>query len=288
DLRNAGAVAFTDGTEPIWHTDIFAKALLYLQKFNGLLINRPEDKLLTNYGGMNEGIYSTQLGMRGMPSIAEELMIDRDLRLLRYSGGRLHLAGLSTAKSVDMVREAKKEGLDISCDVAVHQLIFDHSMLKDFDTNYKVNPPFRSKDDIQALLNGLADDTIDVIVSDHQPHEEECKKLEFDQAAFGIIGLQTLLPLINRVTSEVPMEKFMHKLTRAPRELLNMTVPEIKEGNEANLTLFDPEKVWTYEQSTNFSKSSNSPLLGTELKGKVLAVFNRGKHWMDQTLQPAD
>ena len=244
DLSRAGAVAFTDGTEPIWHTDIFVKALLYLQKFNGLLINRPEDKLLTNFGGMNEGIYSTQLGMGGMPSIAEELMIARDLRLLRYTGGRLHLAGLSTANSVAMVREAKEEGLSVTCDVAVHQMIFDHSMLTDFDTNYKVNPPFRSKEDIQALISGLVDDTIDLIVSDHQPHEEECKKLEFDQAAFGIIGLQTLLPLMNRVIPEIPLEKFVHKVTRAPRELLDIPVPEIKEGSEANLTLFDPAKVW--------------------------------------------
>ena len=283
DLRKAGAVAFTDGTEPIWHTDIFVKALLYLQKFNGLLINRPEDKHLTNFAGMNEGIFSTQLGMRGMPSIAEELMIARDLRLLRYTGGRLHFAGLSTAKSVEMVREAKEEGLQVSCDVAVHQLVFDHSLLQDFDANFKVNPPFRSDDDIKALLQGLADDTIDVIVSDHQPHEEECKKLEFDQAAFGIIGLQTLLPLINRVASEIPIEKFLEKVTRTPRELLDLPIPEIKEGNEANLTLFDPDRVWTFDQSTNLSKSSNSPLLGTELKGKVMAVFNRGKHWMDQS-----
>jgi len=182
DLNASGARAFSDGKNPVWHTDILLKSLLYLQKFDGLLINRPEDTMLTRLGSMNEGVNSTILGLRGMPKLGEELMIDRDIKILEYAGGRIHFSNISTEESVNLIRKAKKTGLRLSCDVAAHQLVLDDSALMEFDTNFKVNPPLREEKDLKALKKGLDDGTIDVIVSSHTPQDEENKKLEFDLA----------------------------------------------------------------------------------------------------------
>jgi dihydroorotase len=282
DLHTGGAVAFSDGIEPLWNTDIVVKTLQYLQKFDGLLITRPEDKLLTQFGTMNEGLSSTMMGLRGMPTLAEELVIDRDLKLLEYAGGKIHFSQVSSARSVELIRKAKHLGLNVSCDVAAHQLFFDDSLLKDFDTNYKVNPPLRGTEDIEALLNGVEDGTIDVIVSGHIPQDQESKKLEFDYAEFGMLGLQTVMPILNQISKRISWEKLIEKLTVNPRKLLNLPLPEIKEGKEANLTLFDPKKSWKYDKSTNYSKSSNSPLLGQELEGAVVGVFHDVQHWFNK------
>jgi len=284
DLQNSGAVAFTDGENPIWQTDILLKALQYLQKFDGLLIQKPEDKRLNLFGTMNEGINSTSLGMKGMPKLSEEIIIARDLEILEYAGGRLHFSNISSAKSVNQIRKAKQRGIQVTCDIAAHQPVFDDYIIEDYDTNYKVNPPFREQNDNKALLKGLNDGTIDVIVSGHCPQDEESKKLEFDLAEFGIIGVQTAFSNIIEFSQLVKLETLIEKITSKPRQILGMEIPTIKEGSMANLTVFDPKVSWTFSESNNQSKSSNSPFLNQNLKGKAMAVFNNRKHLIDPDL----
>ncbi len=273
DLNEAGASGFTDGFNPIWHSDILLKSLQYLQKFDGILINRPEDRHLTQFGTMHEGIQSTMLGMKGMPELAESLMISRDIDLLRYAGGKIHFSTVSATESVTLIRQAKKEGLNVTCDMAAFQTAFLDEDLSDFDTNYKVNPPFRTKANRRALIRGLKDDTIDVIVSAHCPQDEECKKLEFDLADFGLIGLQTLGANLVSLSSEIPLEQLLDKVSVRPREILGMPDAVINDGEEANLTLFDPSAEWELNASTNRSNSINSPYWNKKLTGKAVAVI---------------
>lgn len=280
DLHEAGVVGFTDGLRPIWHTDILLKALQYLQKFNGVLIDHPQDNWLSMFGQMHEGVHSTRLGLKGMPRIAEEIAVGKHLEIVHYAGGRLHFARISTAKSVELIRAARKR-LNVTCDIASYQPLLDDSMLVDFDTNYKVDPPLRERADNDALIRGLKDGTIDVICSAHLPQDEESKNVEFDLADFGMTGLQTLGCNLTSLSKHMDWEVLIGKITTAPRSVLNMESPVIAEDTKANLTLFDPERTWKLDQSTNLSKSRNSPWFGKELKGKAAAVFNNSKHWFD-------
>lgn len=295
DLHHAGAVAFSDGTHPLQNPDLLLKTLQYLQPVNGLLMNRPEETLLTRFGQMHEGIQSTLLGLKGIPALAEELIIERDLRLLDYVVGRvetrrllgsngvigsgfppaLHFSTISTARSVELIRQAKGQGMPISCDVAAHQLVFDDSALAGFDTNLKVNPPFRSTDDVAALWAGLADGTIDAIVSDHLPQDAESKNLEFDQAEFGIIGLETVFAAAITYNQELPLAKLIEKLSICPRQILRLPALSIAEDEPASLTLFDPTGTWTYDRT--HSKSKNSPFLGQMLTGRVVGTIHHGQ-----------
>src|SRR5688572_10356686 len=281
DLHHAGAVGFTDGLKPIWHTDIFLKSLQYLQKFNGLLIDHPEDVWLNMFGQMHEGINSTRLGLKGMPRIAEDIAVTRNLELLGYAGGRLHFSRLSSGRSVDLIRAAKKK-LNVSCDVTVYQALLDDSVLFDFDTNFKVNPPLREKQDNDALIKGLKDGTIDVLTSGHTPHEEESKNLEFDLSDFGMINLQTFASNLVTLSQAVELEVLIEKITSNPRKLLGLDVPKIDVEEKANLTLFDPNKTWTFDEKVNLSKARNSPWLNKEIKGKAVAVFNNGRTRIDE------
>ncbi|GAB4032368.1 dihydroorotase [Spirosoma jeollabukense] len=305
DLHHAGAVAFSDGTHPLQNPDLLLKTLQYLQPVNGLLMNRPEEQLLTSFGQMHEGVQSTLLGLKGMPALAEELMVERDLRLLDYVLGVehgawsmeseaksnleplspnphapsstppvLHFSTISTARSVELIRQAKAQGMPVSCDVAAHQLVFDDSALAGFDTNLKVNPPFRSKADVAALWAGLADGTIDAIVSDHSPQDAESKNLEFDQAEFGVIGLETVFAAVMTHNQNVPLAQIIEKITSRPRQILRLLPVHIAGGQPANLTLFDPTATWTYDRT--LSKSKNSPFLGQRLTGRVIGTVHHG------------
>ncbi len=279
DLHKAGAVAFSDGLKNISHTGVLLRALQYTQAFDGLVMQLASDKILSN-GHMHEGIISTKLGLKGLPSIAEEMMIQRDLEILRYTGGKIHFSTISTARSVDLIRKAKQEGLKVTCDIAAYQLSFlDEDLAKDafiFDTFLKVFPPLRTQDDKNALLEGLKDNTIDVIVSNHIPHDEEAKKLEFDLAAFGMINFQTAFAAIRKQTEKyLSIEELIQKITINPRKILKIEQPKIKEGEKANLTVFYPNEEWKFTKEINISKSKNSPFinLGNNLKGKVLKTF---------------
>ncbi|MER0441303.1 dihydroorotase [Emticicia sp. W12TSBA100-4] len=290
DLHQAGAVAFTDGDHTLWNADILLKTLQYLAPIDSLLMNRPEEPSMTIFGQMHEGIESTLLGMKGIPSTAEELMLMRDLKLLEYYLGKdfspkekssLHFSTISTKVGVELIRQAKSKGLPVSCDIAAHQLAFTDADLKDFDTNFKVNPPFRSQEDIEALQQGLADGTIDVVVSDHNPQDEESKNLEFDMADFGVIGLETAFSVANTY-SNLSIDKIIEKLTTSPRKLLRLENVSIKEGNHANLSIFDPSQEWIYESKNIQSKSKNSPFIDKKLTGKVKAVVNKGKIFINK------
>ncbi|MEO6284706.1 MAG: dihydroorotase [Dyadobacter sp.] len=283
DLHEAGAIAFTDGEHPVQNADLFLKTILYLQPLNALLMNRPEDRELSLYGQMHEGVTSTLIGMKGIPSLAEEMMLTRDLKLLEYAleksmyqsaAPALHVSLISTSQAVELIRAAKAKGLPVSCDIAAHQLAFLDTDLIDFDTNLKVNPPFRSESDLNALKDGLADGTIDAIVSDHNPHDEESKNLEFDHADFGMTGLETAFSTALEY-SGLNVEDIVEKLTNVPRHILRLTEIGIQEGSIANLTFFEPETEWNFEKS--YSKSKNTPFLGKRLKGKVRGVINNGK-----------
>ncbi|MBT1698487.1 dihydroorotase [Fulvivirgaceae bacterium PWU4] len=280
DLHEAGAVGFTDGLKPIWHTDIMLKALQYLQKFNGVLIDHPEDNWLNMFGQMHEGINSTRLGLKGMPRIAEEIVVSKYLELLAYAGGRLHFSRISTAKSVELIKAARKK-LNVSCDVTAYQPLLEDSLLVDFDTNYKVNPPLREKADNDALIKGLKEGSIDVICSGHVAHDDESKNLEFDLADFGIISLQTFGANLVSLSRNVDWDVLIEKVTVGPRRVLNLEMPRIEEDTKANLTLFDPQREWVLDEKSNSSKSKNSPWFGQQLRGKAVAVFNNTKHAFD-------
>ena len=284
DLHEAGAVAFTDGEYSIQNPDIFLKSLQYLTQFGGLLINHPEDTNLTHFGQMHDGSVSTFLGMKGMPQMAEEIMLMRDITLLKYvmetpfmkefsNKSILHFSCISSLETVNLIRMAKEMELPVTCDVAAHQLCFTENDLIDFDSNFKVNPPFRTQEDVEALWEGLADGTIDVIVSDHNPQDEESKKLEFDMAEFGVIGLETVFASVNTYNKELTLEDIIETITDNPRKILRLKNPEIAEGAKANLTIFSPSHEWIYEEKSIISKSKNSPFIGKNLKGKVIKVI---------------
>lgn len=278
DLQRAGALAFTDGAKPVQGAEVIVKALQYLQPFNGVLMNRPEHTRLTEFGQMHEGVVSTQLGMKGIPALAEEVMVTRDLQLLEYTGGRLHFSLISSAGSVEAIRAAKARGLQVTCDVASYQVAYTDASMLPFDTNYKVSPPFRNKEDADAILQGLEDGTIDAVASAHQPQDTESKKLEFDLAEFGIINLETAFAVANStMTGTVSLEKLIEKLSTSPRRILNLPACGIAEGQEACLTLFHPALKWTPTQDSIRSKSKNSPFIGQELTGKVVGLLNKGQ-----------
>lgn len=275
DLENAGAIAFTDGLRPIWNTELLLKALQYVQKFDGLIINRPKDVHLAQHAQMHEGLMSTTLGMNGEPSLSEEIAIKRDLDILRYAGGRLHFSQLSTAGGVKLIERAKKDGLSVTCDVAIHQLLYTDEDLLGYDSNLKVDPPLRSGKDQKALLKGLKSGVIDAIVSAHQPQDPENKELEFDLATAGICSLPTFYSNLLSLVSEVlPIELLLEKVTVAPRKILNLHPVRIVKGARASVGLFDPSVSWTFDQRTNPSKSINSPQWGAQLMGRCVGVVN--------------
>lgn len=277
DLHHAGAIGFTDGLKTIWNTDIFLKTLQYLQAFNGLLIDHPEDIWLNLYGQMNESPVSARLGLKGMPALAEELALSRNIKLLNYAGGRLHMARISTARAVSLLRTARKK-LSVTCDIAAYQPLLDDTLLETFDTNYKVNPPLRQRRDNDALVRGLQDGTIDVICSGHIPQDDESKQVEFDHAEPGIINLQTTGACLTELSAQVPWETLIEKIAVNPRRVFGLPQPVIEAGEKANLTLFNPNATWVLDESTNKSKSRNSPFWGKRITGRVVAVFNNTRH----------
>jgi dihydroorotase len=281
DLNDAGAVAFSDGLKPITNTDIFLKALQYVKKFNGVVIDHAQDAWLDLFGQMNESPVSASLGLKGMPKLSEEVAASRNIKLLVYSESRLHLARVSAPRVLDLIRTAKKKGANLTCDITAYQATVSDTVLTDFDTNYKVNPPLREKADNDNLIKGLQDGLIDIICSGHLPQDEESKVVEFDHADFGIINLQTVASQLTTLSKEVPWEDLMEKISINPATLMQAELPVIEPDAKANLTLLDPGFEWTFDEKNNFSKSKNSPWLGQKLKGKVRAVFNNNKHWID-------
>ncbi|MFC4817564.1 dihydroorotase [Flavobacterium sp. GCM10023249] len=271
DMKNAGAVAFGDYNKSLDNANLLKIALQYTQDFEGTVIAFSQDNHIKGKGIVNEGITSTQLGLKGIPALAEELIIARNLFILEYTGGKLHIPTLSSAKSVALVREAKAKGLQVTCSVAVHQLVFTDDVLNGFDANYRVSPPLRTEADRKALIEGVLDNTIDCITSDHNPIDIEHKKLEFDLAKNGTVGLESAFGALQTV---LPTEVIVSKLTSG-RSVLGLPEVTISEGQEANLTLFNPEGNWTFEASNLLSKSKNSAFLGSNMQGKAYGIYNQ-------------
>jgi dihydroorotase len=278
DLHQAGALAFTDGETGIQKGDLLIKALQYAQFFKGLIMQRPQDERLSQHGLIHEGLTSVQLGLKGIPALAEEVMVARDLKLLEYAGGKLHLSLISTAGAVDQIRQAKARGLQVTCDIASYQVAFTDEEIEPFDTNYKVNPPFRSQQDRQALIQGLQDGTIDALVSGHKPQDPESKILEFDLADFGITNLETAFAVAHTYLAQtLTLEQLVEKFVLAPRRILGLPVPVIQEGATAELTLFQAGHDWIPQPERRASKSANSPFFGRTLSGKVFGIVHKNQ-----------
>lgn len=273
EMSEAGAIAFTDDKKEV-NTGLMAKSLLYAKNINKLIISFPNDTSLSKNGQMHEGETSTKMGLKGIPSLSEELRITRDIALAEYNDSPIHFATISTQKSVELIRQAKEKGTKVTCDIAAHQLCFTDEAAKEYESNYKVLPPFRKQTDIDALIIGLKDGTIDAICSDHTPHDIEDKRLEFDLAEFGVIGLETTFASITTATKgKLELNTVIEKLTTGPRTILGLNSGGIKVGEKANVTLFNPDLAWTFEKSDIRSKSKNSPFIGTEFTGKALGII---------------
>ncbi|MBL4677836.1 MAG: dihydroorotase [Mucilaginibacter sp.] len=275
DMFKSGAKAFTDGNRPVQDAGLMERAMLYVQNFGAKVISYPEDTSIAGKAKVNEGVVSTMLGMKGIPALAEELMIARDLYLAEDTGAEIHFTTVSTAHAVELIREAKRKGVKVTCDVAVHNLVLTDEALMGFDSQYKVKPPLRTKNDVDALIAGLKDGTFDAIVSQHTPHEIEFKDVEFEVAEFGIVALQTALPLL--LKTGLSAEFIVEKLSVNPRKILNTDIASVTEGAQANLIVFNIDTEWEYNRTTNRSKSFNSPFIGQNLKGKVLLSCNNNQ-----------
>lgn len=279
-LKAAGAVAFSDDGDWIANSSLMRRALEYLKSFNLVLISHCEDRNLSGNGVVNEGYFSTITGLEGIPREAEEVALFRDLALARMSGSSLHVAHVSTARSVKLIREAKQVGVKVTAEVTPHHFTLTEKEVTSFDTNTKVNPPFRGGEDIEALKEGLIDAAIDVIATDHAPHIIEEKEKDYADAPFGIIGLETALGLVIKELVEKRILSLMEaiaKLTINPARILGIDRGKIKEGVKANITIFDPGKVWLVKEEELASKSRNSPFIGWELPGKIEWTIVGGK-----------
>lgn len=273
DMKNAGAIAFGDYKKPIQNANVLKIALQYVQDFDGLIIAFSQDNSIKGKGVANEGVESTKLGLKGIPTLAEELQIARNLFLLEYTGGKVHFPTISTAKSVELIKEAKSKGLNVTCSTAVHLLTMTDEKLADFDTRFKVYPPLRDEATRQALINGVLDGTIDCITSEHNPLDIEHKKLEFNSASNGTIGLESAFAALNTV---LPLEVIVDKLTSA-RTIFKIDTPSIKEGNKVNITLFNPTKEYSFTKENILSKSKNSAFLNHPMNGEVYGVVHGDK-----------
>lgn len=273
DMKLAGAIAFSDGDRAVQQAGVMGRALLYSKGFGGLVISYPEDASVAGGAKMNEGVMSTYLGMKGNPNLAEALMVARDLYLAEYNDAPIHFTTISTAESVALIRDAKAKGVKVTCDVAAHHLVLIDDLVVGFDSNYKVSPPLRTKADVKALLKGLKDGVIDAIVSQHTPHEIEFKNVEYEIAANGMAGLQTVLPLV--LEAGLTVHQLVEKLAIGPRNVVGLPIPELKEQEFANFVIVDTEGKWLFNRYTNRSKSANNPLMDKELKGKVTIVANK-------------
>jgi dihydroorotase len=276
DMKISGAVAFSDYKKSTKDAGLILRALQYSQNINSFIITHCDDKTISHDGLVNEGVTSTKLGLKGIPALAEEIMLQRNIQILEYTGGKMHIPTISTKGSVELIKKAKAKKLNITCGVAAYNLLLDDSELEGFDTNYKVNPPLRTKDDIDALKKGLADGVIDVIVSDHAPQDIESKDLEFDHADNGMIGLESCFGVLNMaLSSKLSLENIIDTLTKNPRTILGLDALSVKEGAEANLTLFNPTKKYLFGKSHIVAANKNSGFIGKELKGVVIGVVNK-------------
>lgn len=280
DMAQAGAVAFSDDGKPVADSSLMRKAMVYASMFDRVIIDHCEDPALFEDGQINEGRVSTLLGLTGIPAAAEEIMVARNILLAREMGTAVHIAHISTKGSVELIRKAKSKGVRVTCEVTPHHLTLTEEAVIGYDTNAKVNPPLRTQEDLKALLEGLKDGTIDAIATDHAPHHFDEKDLEFDKAAFGLVGLETALGLVlTKIVREggLSLDTAVKKMTSGPAGVLGLDLGTLKIGTPADITVIDPNLVWTVDKDKLSSKGRNTPFNGWELKGKAVMTIVDGK-----------
>jgi len=285
ELKEAGAVALSDDGKPIADSALMRRALEYAGMFNLPIIVHEEDPELAGNGCMNEGYNSTALGLRGIPKAAEEVMVSRDLSIAELTKGRVHFAHVSTARSVELIRDAKKRGLAVTAETAPHHFALTDDALKTYNTNAKMKPPLREKDDVAAIKEGLKDGTLDAIATDHAPHTVAEKEVEFDVAPFGIVGLETALPLILTELVDpgvLSLSEAVAKVTVNPARVLGLPLGELREGGPADITIFNPDEQITVDSSSFASLGRNTPFEGFKLKGRALYTIVNGIIVLDQ------
>jgi len=283
ELVDAGAVGFSDDGCAIKTSSVLRRAFEYSSMYNTPIIEHCEDEALAD-GAMNEGVNSTILGLPGLPSVAEDIIVSRDILMAEYTGGQIHIAHISTKNSVILVREAKKKGIKVTAEATPHHFTLTDESLKTYDTNFKMNPPLRTQSDVDAIIKGLKDGTIDCIASDHAPHSIEEKESEFQFAPNGIVGFETTVGLSFSELfkkNKISLEDLVNKLSINPRKILNLPIPKFETGEVANFTIIDPNLVWTVDVSKFKSKSKNTPFDKKLLTGKAIAVINRKKMFID-------
>ncbi len=273
DMRQSGAIAFSDGIKTVQNSGLILKALQYVKSFDGTIIQIPDDTSIGTNGLMNEGIISTQMGLPGKPILAEELMVARDLKLARYADSKIHFTGISSPKSLEYIKRSKESGIKVSCSITPYQVYFCDEDLQGYDTNLRLNPPLRTKADMLAITKALLDGTIDCIASHHLPQHWDNKVCEFEYAKDGMIGLETMFAVLRE--AGLSAEAFVQMQTINVRNIFGLPIPEIKEGEIASLTLFTPGTEFVFEEQMIQSKSKNSPFIGKKLKGKVVGIINK-------------
>ena len=278
EMKNSGAIGFGDYKKSIENANVLKLALLYSKDYNIPIFSFPLNKEISNNGVMNEGITSTSLGLKGIPGMSEEIQIMRDIRILEYTGGNLHIPYISTRKSLELIKKAKNKGLNISCSTCVHNLFFNDTHLGDFNTKFKVLPPLRTQDDIDQLISGVKDGSIDMVTSDHNPLDIELKNVEFDKAEFGTIGLESLFGALNRI---FPIKTTINILTRG-KKVFGIEETEIKIGTQADLSFFNPINSFVFNDDNVLSMSKNSIFEGSSLKGKVYGTISNGKMTLNE------
>lgn len=273
DMQLAGAVAFSDADKAVQDAGLMSRCLLYAKGINSFIMSFPEDYSLSLGAKMNEGVMSTLLGMKGNPSLSEELMIARDLYIAEYQNAKIHFSNISSARSIELIKAAKKKGINVTADVAIHHLCYDENILEEFDTNFKLRPPLRTKQDVNALKAAVKEGIIDAISSQHTPIEKEGKEVEFEVAKYGMISFQTFLPqLLSLVGKNLSLEDLIDAITARPRSIFSLESVYVEEGSAAEFCIYDTDAKWKFDEESNLSKSVNSNLYKQELKGMVLAL----------------
>jgi dihydroorotase len=289
-LVDGGAVAFTDDGAPVASASLMRQALLYAKMFDKVVMQHCQVPELTVGGVMNEGFESARLGLGGMPAAAEDIMVARDIRLAEITGGRLHIQHISTARSVELVREGKRRGIDVTAEACPHHFTLTDESLRGFDSNYKMNPPLRTWEDVEAVIGGLVDGTIEVLATDHAPHAAEKKALEIDKAPFGIVGLETLIPITVKALIEpghLSWPEAIRKLTINPAKLLGLSAKgTLRPGSDADVTIIDPEARWTIDPRAFCSRSRNTPFGGWDVRGRARTVIVGGEVRYERTDGP--